>query len=445
MRRALKRILSITLILSAGFAAGAAYMRWRAPGQEASAVPNGNRKILYWQDPMHPSYRSDKPGIAPDCGMRLEPVYESDAANVPPDSVHIPAEKQQLIGVTYGTAEKASAAGVIRAVGKIAADETRISQVHSKIEGWIEEVNVDFVGKFVRRGDPLLTIYSPEMLASQQEFLLALEARETMRSSRTEGVADQMQSLVEASRRRLELWDLSGAQIDQAAASRQPVKTITLYSPATGYVTERNAFPGRKIDSNTALYTIVDLSRVWVMADIFEYEMGSIRPGQFALVKPPYLPGMAFRARVDYIQPQVDSMIRTLKARLNAENPGLHLKPDMAVDVEFQTHTGAVLSVPSEAVLDSGERKTVFVDLGGGYLQARQVETGRRIGDRIEITRGLTAGERIVTSGVFLIDSESRLKSAAAHRHAPAPEGGAKQGPAPARGTAKPAGEHKHD
>jgi membrane fusion protein, copper/silver efflux system len=348
-------------------------------------------------------------------------VEHTAADDVPPvssEAFQVDSRKQQLIGVRFDTVQQTANTRTIRAVGKVAMDDTRIAQVHTKIEGWINKVYVDFVGKFVRTGEPLLTIYSPEMLASQQEFLLALKARETMNDSRDSEVRGQMENLVEAARRRLELWDLSASQIDRIQESRTPIQAITLYSPASGYVTEHNAFPNAKIDSNMNLYTIVDLSRVWVVADVFEFEMTTIGPGSRATVSLPYSPGRRFRARVGYIQPSVDPMTRTLKIRLDAENPGLLLKPEMAVDVEFQLGAVTMLTIPSEALLDSGERKTVFVDLGGGYLEPRDIEIGARVGDRIEIRKGLAVGERVVSSGTFLIDSESRLrKSGASHQH----------------------------
>jgi RND family efflux transporter MFP subunit len=339
--------------------------------------------------------------------------------------------------VKYDTVRLSQERQNIRAVGKIAQDETRIAHVHTRVEGWVDKVYVDFVGKFVNKGDPLLTIYSPEMLATQEEFLLALRARETMKSSREPDVASQMERLAASARRRLELLDLSAAQIERLEESRMPIQTITVYSPATGYVSERNALPNAKIDPAEALYTIVDLSRVWIIADVFEYEMKSIGPGKNAVVSLPYSPDRTFSARVTFVQPQVDPMTRTLKVRLETANPGLLMKPDMAVDVEFQLKSGAMITIPSEALLDSGERKTVFVDLGGGYLEPRNVEIGRRLADRIEILDGLQPGERIVSSGTFLIDSESRLRAAGvAHQHGAPAE---KQAPPPA-----PA-EHKHD
>jgi RND family efflux transporter MFP subunit len=295
----------------------------------------------------------------------------------------------------------------------VAIDETRIGHVHTKVEGWIDKVFVDFTGKQVEKGQPLLTIYSPDMLASQRELLLAAKAKTIMRDSALPSGFDQSESLLQATRRRLELWDLSEAQIDQVLKTGEPIKNITVYSPMTGYITERKAFPQVKVMPDTDLYTIVDLSHVWIMADVFEYEAPNIRVGQTARVSIQAIPGKVFNARIDFLQPQVDPMTRTLKVRLNMDNPGVLLKPDMYADVEFQVNIPSRLTVPADAVLNAGERKTVFIDRGNGYFEPRQVKTGEREGDRIQILSGLTGGERVVTSGNFLVDSESQMKAAA--------------------------------
>jgi membrane fusion protein, copper/silver efflux system len=419
------RMFAFLLAIGAAFAGGYVYRAVKI----ASGRPGAKAawKVLYWVDPMHPAYKSDKPGIAPDCGMKLEPVYADSkaaasvlvapavsAAGGPPGTVRITPEKQQLIGVKYGRVEATGATRTIHAPGKVAIDETRIQHVHTKVEGWIDTVSADFTGKLVRKGEPLLTIYSPEMLATERELLLAVKAKELMRNNPMPAAYDQSGALVEAARRRLELWDLSPDQIDQIIQTRQPIKNITIYSPATGYVTDRKAFPQLKVMPDTDLYTIVDLSRAWIMADVFEYEAPNVHVDETARVSFQALPGRTFAAHVNYIQPGVDPMTRTLKVRLDMDNPGQTLKPDMYADVEFHVSLPAKLTVPAEAVLDSGERKTVFVDRGDGYFEPRQVITGERADSRIQILSGLREGERVVTSGNFLIDSESQMRAAAA-------------------------------
>jgi RND family efflux transporter MFP subunit len=382
------------------------------PAQTAAAKPKG--KVLYYRDPQKPDFKSDKPGLNPESGNELEPVYDHDPSTFPVGTVQINTEKQQLIGVKYGTVEVTSGGQTIRAVGKVTYDETRIAHVHTKYEGWIDRVFVDFTGKLVQKGQPLLTIYSPELLASQQELLLAAKAKQVMKRSTLESAIGQTGTLFEAARRRLELWDISEAQIEQVLRTQEPIKNITLYSPISGYVLERKAFSQVKVMPDTDLYTMADLSKVWIMADIFEYESANVRVGQPARVTLSYDKDRSFMAKVNYIQPQVDPMTRTLKVRLEADNPGLALKPDMYVDVNFRVDSAPALTVPSDAVLDAGDKKTVFVDRGNGYFEPRQVEIGEQKGDRIVVLKGLKAGERIVTSGNFLIDSESQMKAAAA-------------------------------
>ena len=284
--------------------------------------------------------------------------------------------------------------------------------MHPKIDGWIYQTHVDFTGQLVKAGDPLLTIYSPEMLASEQELLVALKARNEMNNSPSREAYDNSVVLLDAARRRLELWDLSAKQIDEVERTGKPIRAVTLYSPASGYIMSRNAFPSQRVSPETELYAITDLSRIWIMADVFETDMAKIHVGQTAVVSEPYGAGLNIPAKVTYIQPQIDPSTRTLKVRLEAANPTLRLKPDMYVTVEFRIGEGARLSVPADAVVDTGLRKTVFVDRGNGYIEPRSVETGDRIGDRVQILSGLRRGERVAASGAFLIDSEAQLKNA---------------------------------
>jgi RND family efflux transporter MFP subunit len=447
----LVKFVLILLVIALIFVIGFGYGRWYS----TRSTPKAGRKIIYYVDAMHPWYKSDKPGIAPDCGMKLEPVYAdgtmgaageaprkilryrdrqdpkytsdkpgrnpatgnelepvyADQQAPAPGAIQITAEKQQLIGMRYGAVEWSSDGQAIRFAGRVVPDETRITRVHAKVDGWIERVSVDFTGQLIQQGQQLLTLYSPELLASQQELLLAIKAKNLMQHSSMAESAGNSAALVEAARRRLELWDISRSQMEEVERTDKPIKSITLYSPAGGYVTARNAFPGQRITPETELYAITDLSHVWVMADVFEADAPQIRLGQAATI---ILPGASstLTARAAYLQPQIDPATRTLKVRLDLANPGLRLKPDMFVDVLMKIGAGRRLTVPSEAVLDSGTTKTVFLDRGNGFFEPRQVETGQRIGDRVEIVRGLRPGERIVISAAFLLNSESQMKSA---------------------------------
>ena len=416
------RSVAFVLTLAGVFAAGYGYDRWYGKTMVARAT-SGVRRIVYYYDPMHPAYKSDKPGKAPDCGMELVPFYADDpptatadgpkGSELPMGTIQISPGKQQLIGVKYGLPALGGSTKTIRAAGKVAADEKRITHVHTRVEAWIDKVFVDFTGKAVDENQPLLTLYSPDLLSTQEEFLLALKSQDLLKASTFPAAQDETNSLVAAARRRLELWDLNEAQISQLMETRKPLTNTTLYSPSAGYVAARNAFPKQHVNSDTELYTLIDLREVWVMADFFQDEAAQVQLGQPVSVTLPYGSGKTIQGRVDFIQPQVDPVTRTLKVRIDVENPGLLLKPDMFVEVTLSIALPQYLTVPSDAVLDSGLKKTVFVDRGNGNLEPRLVQTGERSGDGVQIIDGLRPGERIVTSGTFLVDSESQLKSAA--------------------------------
>ena len=390
--------------------------RVMAAGQHADAAAGrGERKVLYWVDPMHPAYKSDRPGTAPDCGMDLVPVYadESPAAeNLPPGAVKISPQKLQLIGVQYGEVSYQPLSKTIRTVGRVSYDETKIARIHTKIDGWLEQVFVDFTGKLVEKNQPLVSVYSPELLATQQEFLIAKKARDYLSDSPIKETADSSLSLYEAARERLRLWDITDEEIKELEERGKPTRTMTLYAPIAGYVLTRNAFPKQRVTPETELYTLADLSTVWILADIYEYEAPLVRLGQTAAMTLAYYPGKTFTGKVSYIYPQLDNTTRTLKVRLEFPNADLELKPDMYADVALRIDYGTQLSVPTEAVLDSGTEQIVFVALEGGYFEPRKVQLGARVDGRWIVLSGLKRGEKIVTSGNFLIDSESRLKSA---------------------------------
>jgi len=416
--RRLWRKVAVISIVAVVMAAGL-YSYFRPPAEDSSkaAVPlSAERKVLYWQDPMHPQYRSDKPGKAPDCGMDLVPVYEGatqGAESLPEGAFRVTPERQQLIGVQYGKVTRQPLSTSIRAVGRLTFDETRIARIHSKVAGWIEKVFVDFTGKLVAKNQPLLSVYSPELVATQEEYLLALKGQARLGNSPFKEVAAGAESLLEAARRRLELWDLTTEQIKELDKTQKPSKAVTLYSPASGFVMTRNAYEGQRIMPETELYAIADLSTIWVIADIYEYEAPLVRLGQSANMTLSYFPGRTFRGKVTYIYPQLDNATRTIKVRAEFSNPDFALKPDMYADVDLRIDYGSRLSVPQEAVLDSGSEQTVFVALDRGYFDPRKVRLGGKVGESYIVLDGVRAGERVVTSGNFLIDSESRLRSAA--------------------------------
>lgn len=320
--------------------------------------------------------------------------------------------RQQLIGVrtspvTYQTFDR-----TLRTIGTVALDETRMSEVHPKVAGWIEESFVDFQYQHVQEGDPLFTLYSPELVATQEEYLLALRAVDILGESRFPSVALGAEDLVRAARRRLELWDITPEQIAQLEEAREPLRAMTIYSPAIGHVMTRNAFPGQRVTPETMLYKIADHSVVWVKAVVYENDIAWVREGQRAVMRVQAIPGREFTGRLTFIDPHVNEQTRTLTVRVEFANVDLALKPGMYADLELSASMGRRLMIPESAVLPTGLRNVVFVDQGDGRMEIRDVQLGTRVSDHYEVLGGLTEGERVVTSGNFLIDAESKLQAA---------------------------------
>ena len=403
------------------------------PPQKAAAADQSKPaepKILYYQDPMHPWYHSDKPGIAPDCGMKLVPVYASEVAapSLVPGSVEISPARQQLMGVTTAKAEYRALDKTLRTVGQVAMDETRLVNVHVKVNGWIQKVFVDSTWQQVKKGEPLFTLYSPDLLATEQEYLLALRARDSLAQSTFPEVARGGATLLEATRRRLELWDLTDGQIHQLELEGKPQHDITFYAPADGYVLERKAYPNQYVTPEMEIYKLVDLSTIWVQGDIYESEAPDVSLGEQAVLTSEALPNVAMRGRLSFIYPDVKPDTRTLTVRMEFPNPALRLKPGMFVNVELHRGLGRRLTVPVDAVLDSGEHQRVFVDRGNGVFEPREVKVGARAGDYAVILSGLRTGERVATRANFLIDSESNLRQSIAGTQPERPAAGAHAG-----------------
>lgn len=375
--------------------------------QHEESQKQPEKKILY-QCPMHPEYTSDKPGNCPICGMTLVPVKEKESeekmAEMPEGTVRISPEKQQLIGVTFGTVEFLSLEKKIRAAARVTYDESRIKDVNTKFSGWVEKLDVDFTGKLVRKGEPLFSIYSPELVSAQEEYLLALRAQ-------------GLESVLESARNRLILWDLTEEQIKELENSHKAFKTMIFYAPFTGFVIEKNIVQGKFVMAGESLYKIADISSVWLLADIYEQDVSFVSLGQQVSVELPFFPGESFSGKISYLYPYLENMTRTVKARIALSNGDFRLKPEMFGHVEIKFPVGKKLALPESAVLDSGTRKIVFVDKGDGYLEPREVRLGRRADDYFEVVEGVHEGERVVTSANFLIDSESKLKSALQKTH----------------------------
>lgn len=411
---------------------GGRHIEMQAPSPAAESQPavaekkKAEPKILYYVDPMNPSNKSDKPGKAP-CGMDMVPVYEEaekGPEELPPGTVKISAEKQQLIGVQFGNAVEIPMSKSIRAVGRAVYDETRIAHVHTKFPGWVDKVHVDFVGQLVKKNQPLFSIYSPELLSTQQELLIAKKSKDYLQSSQFEGIGSHSVSLYKATRERLKLWDISDSQINDIERRGAPEKSLTLYSPLNGFVVTRNLYPGQQVSPEMDLYTIADLSNIWIQAEIYEYEINYIQLGQKATVTFPSYQGKTFTGKITYISPELDAKTRTLKVRIELPNPDFKIKPDMFANVELKVDYGNKLSIPQEAVLDSGASQTVFVAREGGYFEPRKVTLGPKVGNHFVVMDGLKEGEQVVTSANFLIDSESQIKSSPAAMAGHAGHGG---------------------
>ncbi|HYG99737.1 MAG TPA: efflux RND transporter periplasmic adaptor subunit [Terriglobales bacterium] len=376
----------------------------------ASGEPSG-RKVLYWYDPMHPNYKSEKAGIAPDCGMDLVPMYEGQGG-VENGMIKVTPERQRILGIRTAQVEEKVISRTLRTSGQVVPDETRTAHVHVKTPGWIENVYVDFVGQMVKKGQPLFTIYSPDLVATQEEYLIAKRGQQELGSSSYRDVAHNSQALLESARERLRLWDLSEAQIRQLDETGKVNRTITVYSPVTGYVTDRKAFPHISVTGDSDIYTLTDLSRVWVTADVYESELPYVKVGQPATIKLSYVPGKTFKGRVTYNYPMLDPQTHTAKVRIDVPNNGLVLKPNMFADVELQITYGKHMVVPEGAVLNSGTMQTVFVVHEDGKFEPREVTVGPTVDGQTIIEFGLEKGETVVSSGNFLLDSESRMKFA---------------------------------
>jgi RND family efflux transporter MFP subunit len=372
--------------------------------------------ILYWYDAMNPQNHYSKPGKAPD-GMDLVPMpaaslAQSSGDKLQPGAIVVPAEKQTLAGVRTALVERKALAREIHTTAEIVADESRISHVHVKVSGFIDRVYVNSIAQLVRKGQPLFTFYSPDLVATEEEYLIAKRGDRTLASAPFKEIAQGAQSLLESARQRLRYWDISDEQIRQLDQSGKAIRTLTIYSPVSGFVTDRKAYPQASITPDTELYTISDLSSVWALADIYENEVPYVRVGQRVTFTLSYYPGKTYSGKISFIYPTVDPQTRTVKVRVQLANPGYILKPQMFADAQVHVDYGTQIAVPREAVVDSGAEQQVFVAQAGGVFVPRKVTLGATVDDQVVVLSGLKAGETVVTSGNFLIDSESRLKGA---------------------------------
>lgn len=386
-------------------------------GGGASTSP-GERRIKHWVSSMDPTYIRAAPG-KDNMGMELVPVYDSGGAA---NQIVIDPVTIQNMGVRLAPVERRNISRTIRTVGLVAFDEPRQYSVNSKVEGWVETLHVNATGQPVRKGQPLLEIYSPDLVAAQQEYLLALANSHRLAANPYPEIAAGAGRLLEAARTRLSYWDIDEPQIAALTETGQIRKTMTLYSPNGGVVTMKKVVEGMRVMAGEELLQIADLSRVWVIAELYEHDLPLVRVGQTATVEIPSAPERKLQGRITYIYPYVQNESRTVKARIEFANPGLELKPEMYANVVIATSAqGDALVVPGDAVLRSGQGATVFVALGEGRFEPRVVQTGMSDAEGfLQVLSGLKEGEKVVTSAQFLLDSESRLQEVLRKMTAPA-------------------------
>ncbi len=376
--------------------------------------PKTGKKIKYWAAPMDPKYIRNEPGKSP-MGMDLVPVYAEDGEDKEPAStIRIDPVTIQNMGVRLGRVKRKPLSKYIRAFGNITYDERLIYTVNTKFNGWIEKLYVNFIGETVKKGQPLFEIYSPELVTAQEEYLLALQQNRDLKDSSYARIREGAQRLLKASHTRLRYWDLSEKQIKKIENTGNVQKTLTIYSPTRGVVIKKNAFQGHYVKAGQHQYEIADLSKVWVDVDIYEYEFPWVRKGMPAKMELSYIPGKVFNGNVLFVYPFLTAKTRTARLRLEFPNADYQLMPDMYANVTLESAiVGDSLVIPQEAVIDSGVRKIVFVALGKGKFQPREVKLGVEGNDNeFQVLEGLQENEEIVISAQFMLDSESRLREA---------------------------------
>lgn len=387
------------LVVAGAFLAGT---RWGHGGRGPAAHQQGP---VAYACPMHPQFRSDRPGDCPSCGMRLEPARDAGAARTADDGTALPAgavqvspERQQTIGVKLGVVERVSGTRTLRTTGRVTPNENAVYPLVAGADGLVRGVRGATTGSLVKRNEVLLSFYAPEFVNAQLSYFSGLDTLRAANQDASERFANTLRNL-----------GVSEQQLARIRTTRKLAQYIDIVSPVDGFVLERKASVGLSCDRGFEFYRVADLRRVWILADVYEDQAPFVRAGSRARITSQ---GRQIEATVSRAEPTFDEATRTLKVRLETDNPGFALKPGMFVDVRFDIELPPSLAVPSEAIVDSGLRKTVFVDRGGGYFEPRSVETGWRLSDQVEVTKGLMAGERIVISGTFLMDSESRMKAA---------------------------------
>jgi Cu(I)/Ag(I) efflux system membrane fusion protein len=431
--------MSLAIAVVAAIAASYGLAGHHPPAQTSSKT---ERHLLYYVDPMHPAFRSDKPGVAPDCGMPLVPVFAEDAGNRPPfppltqlpaGAVGIDGATQRLLGIRLAPVERSGATRIIRVVGRVVPEDTRVYKINSGVDGFIRETYQDSVGVLVKKDQKLATYWAPDFLPAASGFLAAVErvpgavGNDGSRTMPFPGaLSKQGVSSMQGYTDRLRNLGMSDVQIKRMAESRLLPESIDVVAPADGFIIARNISPGQHFEHDMEFYRIADMSRVWLVAEVYEQEAPYLRPGGLAQITLKN-EGRHLPARITDSLPQSEAGGGTVKLRLEVENTTFVLRPEMLVDVELPVRLPPAVTVPLDALVDSGTHARVYVEHGENMFEPREVETGWRFGDRVEILHGVRPGERVVVAATFLVDSESRLNTPAS-------------GPAPARTANRPAG-----
>jgi len=415
-------------------AGGAAYLYFggclRGGGADNTAGPHAH--AAQYTCGMHPFILSDKPGNCPICGMNLTKIEGSPApvgtpgeksapaasssagGNLPEGyaTVQVGAERVRLAGIRSAPAVRETIRQPVRAVGIVVPDEGRVRRVQSKVEGWIEKLHTNFTGQTVTKGEPLLEIYSPDLVATQREYLLARAGVDRMKESPYEDARRMSSGLAQAARTRLTLFDVPESFIEELERTGKVQRTVTLNAPVSGYVTGKEVFEGTRVSPGMDLLTVTDLSRVWIEAELYEYEAQSVRVGQAAVLDTVAGAGAKMQGRVAFVYPTLSPETRTLKVRFEFPNPGLRLKPQMYANVSLDLHGATGVVIPDSALIDTGVRQIVFVDAGDGFFEPREVKVGVRGDGKAQILSGVKAGENVAVGANFLLDSESKLRAA---------------------------------
>jgi Cu(I)/Ag(I) efflux system membrane fusion protein/cobalt-zinc-cadmium efflux system membrane fusion protein len=410
-----RRAFQVTLVACVALGVVAGTLAWRL-GRDGRLVAGGSGAAA-------PSTMSAPPmsGMPADTGATDSPRPQEPVLH----PIQLSPQRLMSIGVRMGTVEIKPVSQEIRAVGNVVVDERRLSTVQLRFAGWIRTVYVDATYDYVRQGQPLFTIYSPDLVTTEREYLVAKKNREALASSAVPGVAEGAEAVLDAAVARLRQWNLPQREIERLQSTGEVREDLEIDAPASGYIIERNALPNSYVQPQTHLYTVADLSSVWVIGEFFQSDIGQFKAGQPAMITTDAYPGRIFRGRVDQVYPQVDTTTRTVKIRFVFSNPDLKLTPGMFVNVTAIIPMGRQLVLPASGVLHSGMRNIVFIDHGQGYLEPREVEVGTRVGDEVIALKGVQAGDRVVTSANFLIDSESQLQAALGSFAPPPPGAGA--------------------